>query len=1176
MRNRILLLLMFLLNGVVYGQKVNFEWANAMGGTDNDEINSIAVDAVGNVYAIGDFYETVDFDPGSNIFNLMDINNGDIFISKTDPSGAFVWAKRIGGAGLDVGLGITLDMLGHIYITGSFQGTVDFDPNAGIFNIVSPSGSSEIFVSKLDTSGGLIWAKAMLGNFDDAGLSIAVDVTGNVYTTGYFKQTVDFDPGAGIANLTSTGGVDDIFVSKLDALGNFVWAKKMGGSSQDRGLSATVDSMGNVYTTGFFYGTVDFDPSAGIANLISSGQNDIFVQKLNASGGFVWAKRIGGTDYDSHAKTVLDAVGNIYTTGTFKNTVDFDPGVGIYNLTSAGQRDIFVSKWDTSGALVWAKRMGSIAEEHSSSIEIDMAGNIYTTGILSCTNGSVDLDPDAGIVNAPCSGLSNLFVSKLSNSGLFLWAEVMGGTFYEPVISLDAFGNIYTAGYFQGTPDFDPSGGIFNITSLGFGDIFMVKLSQNGISGRVYQDFNQNCIRNTNEIGLANRMLMINPGNIMVTTNSNGVWGLDSLPVGNYTIIADTTGNWLPTCAIAQSFTVVHPDSATISPNFGFISITSCPAPSIAIHVPFLRIGFSNQKVYVNACNLSIGTDTLANAYAIIELDSLFSVQSGSQSYTSLGNNQYRVNLGTIYPGYCVNFWLNCTLSANAVLGQTLCMAAKLYPINTCALDPIPNPYPANSTPCNTPYDQSHLDIDAFCNNDTINFTIVNNGTGNMSCFAPVRLYIDGIYTQLDSVQIPSGDTVVFAYAGDGRTWRMEVNQHPLHPGNSNPSATIERCGNVANWTPNLVNIRPHDDADPVIDIYCGLVTGSYDPNDKTGYPLGVGSNHDIEPNQDMEYVIRFQNTGTDTAFTVVIRDTLSMDLDVFSVRSGASSHDYSFRMYGPRVLEWTFNNIMLPDSNVNLIGSNGFVTFKVRQVPNLPVGTVIENSASIYFDFNAPIFTNTSWHTIDLPQDLNWDGVQTLNVAACENYSFNNLDYDNSGTYWQVVQNGALDSLYTLNLTIDEMPSDSITLSGTTLTAYTPNLSYQWLDCNNGNTPIAGETSQSFTPLMNGDYAVEMTDGTCTIVSNCMNVTGVVVEKLVNDLGILIYPNPTTGILHLEKGTDSEISIEVLDNLGRVLLVQTSNDLITNVNLNYLPAGIYYVSISNGEKIVKEKIVKQ
>jgi uncharacterized repeat protein (TIGR01451 family) len=187
-----------------------------------------------------------------------------------------------------------------------------------------------------------------------------------------------------------------------------------------------------------------------------------------------------------------------------------------------------------------------------------------------------------------------------------------------------------------------------------------------------------------------------------------------------------------------------------------------------------------------------------------------------------------------------------------------------------------------------------------------------------------------------------------------------------LHPGNSHPNAHVEACGSdITNWTPNIVNNFPQDDADPVVDIYCGVVTGSFDPNDKTGYPIGQTNQYYIQPNQQMQYVIRFQNTGTDTAFTVVIRDTLDTDLNIFTVTPGVSSDNYEFRMYGPRVLEWTFNNILLPDSTTNADESNGFVTFHVDQVLDLTPGTLIMNDADIYFDYNDPITTNTTKHRI-------------------------------------------------------------------------------------------------------------------------------------------------------------------------------------------------------------------
>jgi len=199
---------------------------------------------------------------------------------------------------------------------------------------------------KLNSAGNFVWVKATGGtNTDkDYGHGIAVDGAGNVYTTGYFAGTADFDPGPGTFNLTSAG-IDDIFVSKLDSAGNFIWAKAMGGTSVGEGYGIAVDGAGNVYGTGIFAGTVDFDPGPGSFNLTSVlGNYDIFVSKLNTAGDLVWAKAMGGTDADYGEGIAVDGAGNVYTTGGFYDTVDFDPGPGTFNLTSAGYEDVFVSK----------------------------------------------------------------------------------------------------------------------------------------------------------------------------------------------------------------------------------------------------------------------------------------------------------------------------------------------------------------------------------------------------------------------------------------------------------------------------------------------------------------------------------------------------------------------------------------------------------------------------------------------------------------------------------------------------------------------------------------------------------------------------------------------------------------------------------------------------------------
>ena len=184
------------------------------------------------------------------------------------------------------------------------------------------------------------WAGAFIANLQAN--SIKTDSKGNVYTTGSFADTVDFDPGAGVYNLVSAGA-NDIFISKLDAYGNFVWAKSMGGISNEGGQSIAVDTLGGVYITGSFENTADFDPGPGVFNMISQNYEDIFISKLDSNGNFVWAKRIGSSvGYDKGSSITTDAIGNIYITGGFDYTVDFDPGPGVLNMTAAGYGDIFI------------------------------------------------------------------------------------------------------------------------------------------------------------------------------------------------------------------------------------------------------------------------------------------------------------------------------------------------------------------------------------------------------------------------------------------------------------------------------------------------------------------------------------------------------------------------------------------------------------------------------------------------------------------------------------------------------------------------------------------------------------------------------------------------------------------------------------------------------------------
>jgi hypothetical protein len=461
----------------------NFIWVKQLGDDDLDRISDINVDSLGNVYTTGRFYETVDFDPSSNIFNMSSgKRSSNIFLSKLDNNGNFVWAKQFGdGDGENYNYiyanGMSVDVRGTIYIAGSFKQTADFDPGKSAVNF-SAGGVSNSFINKLSSDGNYI-ATQQLKSGSVTINKILTDNAGNVYTMGGFQGVVDFNAGSIINNLISVGDEDDIFISKLDSSGNFVWARHFGGNSVIQAIDFSIDSVGNIYITGQFQSTADFDPSFKSANLTSLGGNDVFISKLDGDGNFVWAKQFGGNEFDVASGIEVDHSGNIYTVGSFKSTVDFDPGTSIVNLTTIGYSNLFISKLDSNGIFIWAKQLASGGFAEAADIGVDSTGNIYTTGTFS---GTPDFDPSNNIASLTWEKEGRIFVSKLDSRGDFIWVKQFGGNGFDSVngMSIDSHGNIYTTGIFYGTADFDPGVNTFDLVSSGSTDVFINKLDRNG------------------------------------------------------------------------------------------------------------------------------------------------------------------------------------------------------------------------------------------------------------------------------------------------------------------------------------------------------------------------------------------------------------------------------------------------------------------------------------------------------------------------------------------------------------------------------------------------------------------------------------------------------------------------------------------------------------------------
>ncbi len=460
-------------------QSQTFGWAKQLGGTASDLCRDVTTDAAGNVYTTGSFQGTVDFDPGAGTANLTSAGGTDIYISKFDASGNYVWALRIGGTTGDEGNGIALDAAGNIYLTGYFRGTVDFDPGAGVVSLANSAGA-DVFVLKLDATGAFTWVKQIGGNSSDhQGNRITVDGAGNVYTTGKFIGALDFDPGAGTVTLgVAASTMPQYYIQVLNSVGDYVWAKFIGNSnSTAMGFDIEVNSAGEVYTCGYFQSTgLDFDPSNASA-VMSSLNYDIFVNKWSTTGAYLWAKKMGGPNNDEGLGLVLDQSGNVYTTGFFYNTGDFDPSGATANLVSAGAGDIFISKLNASGNYMWAKRFGGSGDDYGYAMCVDGQGAIYSTGFF---NGTADFDPGTGTANLIANAGRDAYISKLDANGNYAWGFQLSGTADETGwgIAASASGDIYTGGYFSATSDFDPTSGTTNLTPFGSNDAFIQKMNQ--------------------------------------------------------------------------------------------------------------------------------------------------------------------------------------------------------------------------------------------------------------------------------------------------------------------------------------------------------------------------------------------------------------------------------------------------------------------------------------------------------------------------------------------------------------------------------------------------------------------------------------------------------------------------------------------------------------------------
>jgi len=389
--------------------------------SSNDYAYGVATDSSGNVYVAG----------GTNggLDGNTNAGNTDLFVVKYNSSGTKQWTRQLGSSSRDSANGVATDSSGNVYVTGMTNGGLDGCKNAGI---------EDLFVVKYNSSGTKQWTNQLGSSSRDSANDVATDSSGNIYVTGTTYWELDGNTSAGKA---------DLFVVKYDSSGTWQWTKQNGTDRYDEARGVATDSSGNVYVTGYTEGGLDGNTSVGKA--------DLFVVKYNSSGTKQWTKQLGTWDSDFANGVATDSSGNVYVTGSTYRNLDGN--------TSAGNADLFVVKYNSSGTKQWTKQLGSSSRDYANGIVTDSSGSVYVSGT---TYGGLDGNTSAG--NA------DLFVVKYNSSGTKQWTQQLGTSSTDTAngVATDSSGNVYVAG---GT-----YGGLDGNTSAGDNDLFVVKYNSSG------------------------------------------------------------------------------------------------------------------------------------------------------------------------------------------------------------------------------------------------------------------------------------------------------------------------------------------------------------------------------------------------------------------------------------------------------------------------------------------------------------------------------------------------------------------------------------------------------------------------------------------------------------------------------------------------------------------------
>lgn len=880
------------------------------------------------------------------------------------------WHLRLGGSESDQAEAVRQTADGGYIIAGT---TLSNDGD-----VSGNHGGSDVWVIKLDAAGMIQWKRTYGGSNAESGQSILEMAGGGYILTGH---TYSND-----GDVSGNHGLSDAWVVRLDATGDIVWQRALGGSGYDNGADIKTTPDGGFIVSGW---TTSSDGDVSGNN--GGGSSMAWVVKLSETGAVQWQKPLGGTWQDQAYSIALTSDGGYFMAGM---TSSNDGDVSGHK----GGKDFWAVKLDANGNIQWQRPLGGSWDEIAYSGQQTADGGYILAGSALSNNGDV----------TGYHGGQDVWVVKLDESGELEWQRALGGTFVDLAYSiLQTSDGGYVATGFSSSINGDVSGNTgylniwtFKLTPAGdlewqtlFGsnqeaeqgssieptndggfivaglaaetdltgqDFLIVKLfnAPSALNGRIHLDPEADCLPDPDETPLEGWLVRAEGQySFYDITDADGHFFMP-VDTGGYEVTVFPQGPYWELCNSPVNIVAM---GDTLSLDFPAQPTADCPYLSVDISAPLLRRCFDNVY-FVHYCNH--GTAAAEDAYVEVTLDPYLEYISSTIPYSQQDGNTFTFPIGDLAVGECGSFHINVYLDCDStVLGQTHCTEAHIFPDSLC-------------TPPASVWDGASISVEAQCTGDSVVFSIINNGEGAMAAALEYIIIEDQIVLMQGQFQLDALETMETTVEATGATLHLEAQQSPGHPsGRSSAGATAEGCGG---WLSiGLFTQWANEGGDLFVDTDCQENIGSFDPNDKTGFPAGFAEEKLIEPGQELEYLLRFQNTGTDTAFTVVIADALPPELDLTTLRPGASSHPYSYSIDEEGRPLFTFTDILLPDSTTNLEASNGFVRFRIAQRPGLPLGTEIANKALIYFDFNEPVETNTEIHRLGVVFPWGLSGTQ-------------------------------------------------------------------------------------------------------------------------------------------------------------------------------------------------------